>query len=184
MALTRCVTSEVIIGKSTNVCLKRCFSCSSSGGVTTLPADRQYQELSQELNCMLWTKVMLDMVYDFVAKEDAVRGAKPSFVIPQLRFVDAALVVAMCKGREELYMMEELISTEVGWPFRKYICNNSAQPLLTKSTSAHASEKNNYAQFLSFAQHIQYIGTGNLAFTSDFQGAGQSLTDPQIITAP
>lgn len=183
MALTNCVTSEVVVGVSANVCLKRCFDRSSSSGIMMLPADRQYQELSRELNCIQWAKVMLDMVYDFVAKADEVMGVKPSFDIPQLRFVDAALVVAMRKGREELYMMEELIA-EAKWPFHKYICNNSTSPLLVDPRTPHASEKNVYAQFLSFAQHVQYVGTEKHAFTSDFQGAGQLLTDPQIITDP
>ncbi|KAJ3712619.1 hypothetical protein C8R42DRAFT_727784 [Lentinula raphanica] len=186
MALTDCVTSEVIVGASTSVCLKRCFIRSSDGGVAQLPEDRQYHELSIELNCILWAKVLLDLVYAFMSQVDAMRCSQPRFAVPRLRFVDAALVIARREDHEEFYMMEECIGGDGcnDWPFLKYICNNSAHPILVDTTSPRASEKNLCARFLAFAQHVQYVHTAKLAFTSDFQGAGDLLTDPQIITHP
>ncbi|KAJ7574107.1 hypothetical protein C8J56DRAFT_1065094 [Mycena floridula] len=45
-------------------------------------------------------------------------------------------------------------------------------------------EDNKRAEYLMYAQHIQYLKTGKLAFAADFQGDDQWLTDPQIITHP
>ncbi|KAJ4473173.1 hypothetical protein J3R30DRAFT_3708305 [Lentinula aciculospora] len=180
-------TAEVILGTSTNVCLKRCFIRSSDGSISMLPEDRQYNELSRELNCIVWAKVLLDMVYQFIARKDEACSTRPSFTIPQLRFIDAALVVARRNNHEELYMMEERIGgsgPDSDRNFMKYICNNSGRPILLRGSSLHASERNQCARFLSFAQHVQYLRTAKLAFTSDFQGAGNLLTDPQIITSP
>ncbi|KAF8828266.1 hypothetical protein HHX47_DHR4000715 [Lentinula edodes] len=185
MALTKCVTSEIVLGNSVNICLKRCFDRSSTTGKRTmLCEDKQHEELSRELNCLLWAKVMLELVTSFIESVDRRLGTRPSFSIPRLRFVDAALVVARKGQRKEFYMMEELIPEHDGWSFHKYICNNSAVPLFTHETSSYAFEKNCRARFLAFAQHVQYVETGRLAFTSDFQGAGDLLTDPQIITNP
>lgn len=185
MALTECVTSKVVLGDSTKVCLKRCFDRSTTGEKTMYCEDKQYTELSRELNCILWAKIMLELVYKFMDSVDEASGTPPLFRVPQLRFVDAALVVASRDQREEVYMMEELIAKAEGWLFYKYICNNSAVPLLVDEESSFcASEKNRCARFLSFAQHVQYIETTSLAFTSDFQGGEYLLTDPQIITDP
>lgn len=186
MALTKCVTSKAVFGGCTSVCLKRCFNRDSlTGDKTMYCEDKQYKELSRELNCLLWARVLLNLVYEFIDRSNGDSDDRPSLLVPQLRFVDAALVVATKEHREELYMMEELILGETGWPFCKYICNNSAAPLLVdESSSFCGSEQNRYARFLSFAQHVQYIETGHLAFTSDFQGAENLLTDPQIITHP
>ncbi|KAJ3894094.1 hypothetical protein GG344DRAFT_63197 [Lentinula edodes] len=185
MALTKCVTSEIVLGNSVNICLKRCFDRSSTTGERTmLCEDKQHEELSRELNCLLWAKVMLELVTSFIESVDRCLGTRPSFSIPRLQFVDAALVVARKGQQMEFYMMEELIPEHDGWSFHKYICNNSAVPLFAHETSPYALEKNCQARFLSFAQHVQYVETGRLAFTSDFQGAGDLLTDPQIITNP
>ncbi|KAJ3850084.1 hypothetical protein EV368DRAFT_84880 [Lentinula lateritia] len=136
MALTKCVTSEIVLGNSVNICLKRCFNRSSTTGERTmLCEDKQHEELSRELNCLLWAKVMLELVTSFIESVDRCLGTRPSFSIPRLQFVDAALVVARKGQRTEFYMMEELIPEHDGWSFH-----------------------------------------------NDFQGAGDLLTDPQIIT--
>ncbi|KAJ7598200.1 hypothetical protein C8J56DRAFT_1038979 [Mycena floridula] len=41
----------------------------------------------------------------------------------------------------------------------------------------------NIAAFLCFSQHVQYLKTGGLAYISDYQGASDLLTDPQIMTS-
>src|SRR5713226_9401352 len=40
------------------------------------------------------------------------------------------------------------------------------------------------ADFLAFAQHVQWTKSHFSAFTSDYQGAGNLLTDPQITSNP
>ncbi|KAJ3714715.1 hypothetical protein C8R42DRAFT_682093 [Lentinula raphanica] len=187
MALVHCSTSKIVVGEGTRVCLKRCFDRDVTNGEKLMYCkDKQFEELSRELNCLLWAKIMLRLVYDYIDSANESSGSVPPFSIPKLHFVDAALaVVTAADGREEFYMIEELIPENHGWSFTKYICNNSAVPLLSNNLeSQHTAERNHCARFLSFAQHIQYIQTSSLAFTSDFQGANHLLTDPQIITDP
>lgn len=40
------------------------------------------------------------------------------------------------------------------------------------------------AEFLSAAQHVQYVKTKALAYVSDFQGFGFQLSDAQVMTSP
>ncbi|KAJ3717887.1 hypothetical protein C8R42DRAFT_644497 [Lentinula raphanica] len=187
MALVHCSTSKIVVGEGTRVCLKRCFDRDVTNGEKLMYCkDKQFEGLSRELNCLLWARIMLRLVYDYIDSANESSGSVPPFSIPKLRFVDAALaVVTAADGREEFYIIEELIPENHGWSFTKYICNNSAVPLLSNNLeSRHTAERNHCARFLSFAQHIQYIQTSSLAFTSNFQGANHLLTDPQIITDP
>ena len=90
-------------------------------------------------------------------------------------------------------MAEELIPG----PFVKYTNNTSPEPLPNLSP-----DEEYRAEFLCFAQHVQWEKTGQLAFISDFQGmiyllftrchsmvsysigGAELLTDPQVITSP
>ncbi|KAJ7588447.1 hypothetical protein C8J56DRAFT_1080475 [Mycena floridula] len=47
----------------------------------------------------------------------------------------------------------------------------------------HGDEGYDIAAFLCFCQHVQYLKTDGLAYLSDYQGAGDLLTDPQIMTS-
>jgi hypothetical protein len=81
--------------------------------------------------------------------------------------------------------------------FKKYIHNSSPLPISTLT-----GNELHIAEFLCFAQHVQWTKTGTLAFLSDFQGmyviytyvyvekynvekgSGELLTDPQVMTHP
>ncbi|KAJ3717460.1 hypothetical protein C8R42DRAFT_587116 [Lentinula raphanica] len=127
--------------------------------------------LSTELNCLGWAAALLRTVYRFI--EDT--QIQPSFNVPQLQYVGSALAVSQNEAHDS-FLVEELISDS---PFVKYINNDSAKPVKLAS-----AEQSKIARFLAFAQHVQWIKTRGLVFTSDFQGGGRLLTDPQIITRP
>ncbi|KAG0703266.1 alpha-kinase family-domain-containing protein [Suillus ampliporus] len=97
----------------------------------------------------------------------------PSFNIPQVRFVDAALVIEQGADKS-VFLLEEFIEGK----FQKYLNNDSVLPrLFLKDDDAEY-----LAEFLSFSQHIQYWKTKRLAFVSDYQGSTTLLTDPKIVT--
>ncbi|KAF5343328.1 hypothetical protein D9758_014197 [Tetrapyrgos nigripes] len=142
-----------------------------TGELMNFDSGHQISELSRELNCLLWGKVMLGLVYQFIQRRDVELGTTPSFPIPHLRFVNAALVIGKrTDGEQSVYMMEEIVGGAHGWSFYKYICNGTASPLIDMGTDQ--------------AAHVQFVETDGLAYTSDFQGDGNLLTDPQILTKP
>ncbi|TEB26507.1 kinase-like protein [Coprinellus micaceus] len=73
------------------------------------------------------------------------------------------------------YMLEEAIPGE----FVKYIHNGDPRPILEPE---EAPKEYELAQFLCFTQHLQYYIWEGVVFLSDYQGAGDLLTDPQILT--
>src|SRR5271168_3480138 len=146
---------------STSVCFKQCcYLCKASGVRLVYDNHTQVTKLSAEINCLRWA--LMGIVYDYIHKFTTVHG-KPSFDIPEMRFVKSALAVV--DTTHETYMVEEVIDEAVDGAFVKYIGNGSVKPLdFLSGTAGHL------AQFLSFAQHVQYVKTKGLAFIEDFQG--------------
>lgn len=62
-------------------------------------------------------------------------------------------------------MIEEVINKKAEGSYVKYIGNGSVLPFDFLTGDAAY-----WAQFLTFAQHLQYIKTCKLAFVGDFQG--------------
>jgi hypothetical protein len=148
---------------STSVCIKQCwYLCKASGVRLVYDNHTQVTKLSAEINCLRWAGALMGIVYDYIHKFTTVHG-KPSFDIPEMRFVKSALAVV--DTTHETYMVEEVIDEAVDGAFVKYIGNGSVKPLdFLSGTAGHL------AQFLSFAQHVQYVKTKGLAFIGDFQG--------------
>lgn len=126
------------------------------------------KELSGELFCLEWASSLMDYVNDWVAGKVESRGEEPPFPIPQMEFVQGALVLARHGASEKAFLVETLIKEESDGPFIKYIHNSLPAP------SDHVQELGGEflkrAEFLCFAQHLQYWKTGQLFFVSDFQG--------------
>ncbi|KAF5366064.1 hypothetical protein D9757_012396 [Collybiopsis confluens] len=159
---------------SINICIKQAFfkQPGGSGSVHVYSGVTQGKHLTVELNCLRWGTSLLKEVYTFMSSTNA---GQPAFEVPELRFVNAALAIAQ-NDTSDTFLVEELIDDR---PFVKYINNNSAKPRkLANPAQARI------ARFLCFAQHVQWNKTKGLAYTSDFQGSGNLLTDPQIITRP
>jgi hypothetical protein len=118
-----------------------------------------------ECRCLDWATSLLQLTYDFIDRELQVVGA-PGFIIPQLRFIHALL--AYCAREKRAFLIEEWIETSVSDPFFKYINNGIAQSCIPTGASPEAHV---IAEFLCFAQHVQWSKTGYQMFTSDFQGS-------------
>ncbi|OBZ65147.1 hypothetical protein A0H81_14875 [Grifola frondosa] len=165
------------------LCAKQTFYVSKN---QRIPHDgrKQAKNLITEVQCLVWARALLDLAYAFVEKEMETRditqlpvpaGIEP---IPKLRFVEATLAVEQ-GGEQSVYLLEEVIDTNTEGIFKKYINNDSPDPLHFDDAT-----QNHRAQFLSFTQHVQYVTTGKLAFVTDYQGGHSILSDPQIVTIP
>ena len=152
---------------SGNVCVKQLYFSGEGGVVKHYPPTEEQTYIQSEVGCLDWARILLNLTYEFVAvyKED--HGTFPGR-IPNLHFVEAA--IAECDGGK-LFLVEEWISTSKA-PFTKYINNAHAVPCIPQQAP---EEVQNIANFLCFAQHVQYQVTEGTLFTSDYQGMFQPI---------
>lgn len=123
-----------------------------------------------EANILFWASSLMTMVDSFISRFIGKSANLPPFDIPKVRFVRAGLAVGQkaINNRSTAragYLLEEYIDPMIEGPFTKYIHNGDAVPLLDYDDSGY-----NVAQYLCFAQHVQYEKTGQAAYVSDFQG--------------
>jgi hypothetical protein len=124
----------------------------------------------------------MDLTYQFIAREVKKRG-EPPCPIPTLRFTRAMIAVVLDLPTSKTFLVEEWINTDEGDNrFVKYL-NNRVPHQISDSVS-QAPKAREITEFLIFAQHVQWEKSHHLAFTSDYQGAGDLLTDPQIMSNP
>lgn len=201
-----------------NVVVKRPFYRVYPLGVPATSADfkigrftliDEMPKLFREANVLYWAKALLGLVYDFVDRAVASTSESPPFDIPRVRFVEAGLALSFFPGGGKpssktgttrvVFLLEEVIDCgdgDDGHDFTKFIHNMDPNPLLDPEDYGY-----DFALFLAFTQHVQYVKTGGLAFISDYQGIWYStlvptrfsdykigntrlLTDPQIMTDP
>jgi hypothetical protein len=136
---------------------------------------RQAEMLTMELNCIGWASALMTCVYDFIKESEAGIGFPP-FDVPRMQYVQCGLAISKPEDSNHpgpshghaAYLIEEYIDTNKtsgkNW-FVKYLNNSSARPRQFEDP-----KKNLRAEFLSFAQHVQFWKTDGLAFVSDFQG--------------
>ncbi|KZT62641.1 hypothetical protein CALCODRAFT_505414 [Calocera cornea HHB12733] len=163
------------------------------GPITRTAKPEEELFLARELTNIVWADHLLRMVYSEI--HIAQSRAEPhhdicTTVWPSVRFVKAGLFkVASSQPtpkrkensrRELTYLVEELIKTDDtdDGKFKRYVHNASASPVLVLGRNG------DIASFLTFTQHLQYDRTGGSIYVSDYQGAGELLTDPQIMTTP
>jgi hypothetical protein len=100
-----------------------------------------------------------------------------------LRFTKVMIAVVSDLPKSKAFLVEEWINTDNGdHRFIKYL--NNRVPHHISDSVPQASKAREITDFLIFAQHVQWKKTQYLAFTSDYQGAGDLLTDPQIMSNP
>ncbi|KAJ7196326.1 hypothetical protein C8J57DRAFT_1644167 [Mycena rebaudengoi] len=141
----------------------------------------EHRRLLDEANLLYWADALMSFTYSFIDKTLAELPGPPPFIIPRLRFVDAAVAVsheplsgnniANISSIRRTYLLEEFIDTKTAGPYVKFVHNGSATPLLDEDDDLYR-----IAQFLCFTQHVQYQKTDQTVFISDLQ-------DPQIMTA-
>ncbi|EIN12503.1 hypothetical protein PUNSTDRAFT_130763 [Punctularia strigosozonata HHB-11173 SS5] len=177
------ISGDTLIKELTgDICVKQFFWGANGGAVR-----KRYRGLSElsmvylELICVEWASALLDMVYMFMKREDSKNDIGiPPFDVPQMAFVKAALAICHLGKEEKILIIEQMIPQSVdGENFFLYIHNGSAIP--TMFDDPGLIER---AEFLAFAQHVQWLKTEGEVFISDLQGGRTLLTDPQIMTNP
>jgi len=174
---------------STQVCVKQGFyinpNCSSR---KIYDGPRQAEMLTMELNCIGWASALMTCVYDFMKESEGL--GLPPFDVPHMQYVQCGLAISKPEGHRphSAYLLEEYIETNKtsgkNW-FVKYLNNSSARPRQFEDPRQTLR-----AEFLSFAQHVQFWKTEGLAFVSDFQGKqknswiGGSWCSPSVIRWP
>jgi hypothetical protein len=162
------------------VCVKQVYERLPNNAISRIRGRHELDAFSVECNCLRWASILLDITYQFVAREIDIRG-EPPLPIPALRFTKIMIAVVQASS-EKAFLVEEWINTDDGdQPFVKYINNQFPQSCIPYSASSNARE---IAEFLCFAQHVQWEKSKYSVFTSDYQGAGNLLTDPQITSNP
>ena len=200
-------STSVFDSISTQVCVKQGFYLNpNSSSRKIYDGPRQAEMLTMEMNCIGWASALMSCVYDFM-KESEARYGLPPFDVPHMQYVQCGLAISKPEVNHpghSAYLLEEYIETSKtsgkNW-FVKYLNNSSAKPRQFEDPRQTLR-----AEFLSFAQHVQFWKTKGLAFVSDFQGEQKNshickfqcspagplfllggpklLTDPQIITHP
>jgi hypothetical protein len=110
---------------------------------------------------------------------------QPTYPIPELHFAHSMIAIVRESSLEKVFLIEEWLDPSPddhsGHKYLKYLGNHFPQSCLRPTDPTEAHE---LAEFLVFAQHVQWKKTGGRIFTSDYQGVGNVLMDPQIISNP
>ena len=165
---------------SGKVCVKQLYEI-RDGNVMRLKGREELEKLLIECNCLIWASFLLDFTFQFVNREIE-GGGDLSRPIPVLRFTRSMMAIVRQHKGEKAFLIEEWLEPDDNErPFLKYLGNRYLQSCIPTTAPPHAHE---VVEFLCFAQHVQWEKTGGLAFTSDYQGAGEVLTDPEITSNP
>jgi hypothetical protein len=134
-------------------------------------------KLFREANVLYWAKALLGLVYDVIDCAIADASEPIPFDIPHVHFVEAGLALSYCQQDTGVkkpaskaasirtgFLLEEVIDGRDA-DFIKYIHNMDLNPLLDPDEFGY-----DFALFLAFTQHMQYVKTGGLIFISDYQG--------------
>lgn len=173
-------TNPFIGGK---VCVKQVYESKEDDAtrIIRLKGREELEKLSVECNCLRWASILLDLTYQFIDREVKKKG-KPPLDIPELRFARTMIAIVRQHSKQKVFLVEEWLDLGVdGDAFQKYLSNRFSKSCVSRTA---APEVQTIAEFLIFAQHVQWEKTGGLAFISDYQGAGNLLTDPQITSNP
>ncbi|KAJ7650765.1 hypothetical protein FB45DRAFT_1050655 [Roridomyces roridus] len=179
------------VGSQPNQCvvLKRPYTNGKQVGeqfeIARFGPQEEYRSILMEANVFQWSSTLHAHTDSFVSRQVVTCG-RPTFPLPEIRFVSAGVAVVHSAGgfgqRKVVrsFLVEELIPDhELG--FTKFICNSSAVPLVTVLSDPNTAD---VAEYLAFTQHVQYSKTGGMAYLSDLQGSTELLTDTQIMTNP
>ena len=154
---------------SGNVCVKQLYISNKADKIRRYSAPQEGSLIHSEAVCLDWGRILLDLTYQFI--EHAKEGKEGDFpgTIPKLRFIEAA--IAEVSEGSKFFLAEEWIDTSED-PFIKYINNNHAGTCISPEAP---EETQNIANFLCFAQHVQYQVTSGTLITSDYQGMPQMV---------
>ena len=162
------------------VCVKQIYETKEDKpAIIRLKGRHELEKLSAECNCLRWALILLDLTYQFVDREVKKKG-NPPLPIPRLRFPRSMIAIVVESSKEKVFLVEEWLDLSKH-PFEKYLGNRLPESSLSDDATTEAHK---ITEFLLFAQHVQWQKTSRLVYTSDYQGAGDVLTDPQITSDP
>jgi hypothetical protein len=179
--------SELVPFTSSTVCVKQMYERkgpgnSGNGAISRLKGHLELEALLVECNCLRWASILMDLTYQFVAREVKTRG-EPPHPIPTLHFTRVMIALVRDLPTSKAFLVEEWINTDDGdHRFVKYLNNRVPHHISDSVTQTPKAWE--ITNFLIFAQHVQWKKSQYLAFTSDYQGAGDFLTDPQVTSNP
>ncbi|PSS37793.1 hypothetical protein PHLCEN_2v360 [Hermanssonia centrifuga] len=134
-----------------------------------MKAADELPRMLDEANCLFWGVALMRLVYDFV--DHKLGKMSNSFLdgwdVPRLRFVLSGLAIPL-SDTDAVYLIEERIPDT----FTKYMINSSLKPMPNLDSAAMY-----IAEFLCFAQHVQYLKSEQRVFLSDFQGMSSDLNE-------
>lgn len=170
---------------NSTVCVKQMYERrgnSGNGAISRLKGHLELNALLVECNCLRWASILLDLTYQFIAREVKTRG-QPPYPIPMLQYTRVMIAIVQDLPTSKAFLVEEWINTDDSdHQFIKYL--NNRVPHHTSDLVPQAPKVQEITDFLVFAQHVQWQKSRYLAFTSDYQGAGDLLTDPQVMSNP
>jgi hypothetical protein len=179
-------SSQPLFSDDHNICAKQSFytktkTVTRQDGRSVeirqdIPYDgiKQAQDLIMEVTCLNWAHALLEMVYAFIGEwmDKRPAGKFTEIKIPEMHFVKAGLAIEQAnEGERRCFLLEEVIPESEG-SFRKYLNNTSAVPC-----QFVAEDDNDRAEFLAFAQHVQYFKTKKRAYVADFQGSSEVVVN-------
>ncbi|KAF5342368.1 hypothetical protein D9611_001109 [Ephemerocybe angulata] len=165
------------------------------------PVQEELRHIIQECNILYWCSTILTLTYHFIDSKMQEKG-DPPFRIPRLRFVKSGFCYAKSEFSQSSrrgghlltrkfkethlssskinrgYILEENITGR----FVKYIGSLFPRPTTRGGTQLLSEAELETAEFLCFTQHVQYLQTKGYGYISDYQGSGDLLTDPQLMT--
>jgi alpha-kinase family protein len=163
------------------VCVKQMYKWkdTGSGAISQLKGSSKYNAVLVKCNCIKWASILMDLTYQYIAHEvKKNKGGELPYPILTLQFMRVMIAIMHDLPQLKVFLVEEWIDTDNSdHQFIKYL--NNRTPYISNSVS-QAPKTQQITDFLIFAQHIQWQKSRYLAFTSDFQGAGELLTNPQI----
>jgi hypothetical protein len=180
---------EILFQKGTNpfiggrVCVKQVYKSKEDDAtcIIRLKGREELKKLSIKCNCLQWASILLDLTYQFINCEVKKKG-KPPLNIPELHFACAMIAIVRQQSKQKAFLVEEWLDLGIdGHAFQKYLTNHFLKSCVSYTA---APKVHTIAEFLIFAQHVQWEKTSGLAFISDYQGASNILTDLQITSNP
>ncbi|KIK82491.1 hypothetical protein PAXRUDRAFT_153723, partial [Paxillus rubicundulus Ve08.2h10] len=162
------------------IALKWPYTPSTKPGFMQLSFHKESIKVFHEANVLYWAKALFNMTYNYIHHCITEAPEPPPFDIPQIHFVNTALMLAYAEKAEVLdqpgtpklvpgsvtigYLAEELIRLDDNSEFTKFIHNSDPSPFILPGEYGYQTTK-----FLVFTQHVQYINTGGQVYILDYQ---------------
>ncbi|KAF9483234.1 hypothetical protein BDN70DRAFT_800181 [Pholiota conissans] len=154
------------------------YSPSRSSSIRCFNFADESRKVLTEGTLLGWADSLICFSYEFTNDFISAHPQKASAPsIPCLQFVQGVIAYPDPVLHRAAYLLEELIPDD--FSFIKYIHNADAVLLQEEDEPGYE-----LGVLLCFVQHVQFTITHGQVYLSDFQGAENLLTDPQVMMHP